>query len=239
MLAMCFSILPIFIATVCMFCKKDSIRSLIIGIFTGIILYICHDGFSVNSLNAIMTVLVMVFYNNATILLSIFLLLFIVYLIRHSDVLFSVNSLTEKYINSSKKVTIFLLIFGIIFSLDDYLLCISTAILLGDLAKKYGFSKEKTTFMINLTAVCCCCISPFSSWMPVIKATLINSGLQDDIIFKILPYNYTALLGIILVISIGMFKPFSFNSLPLSTQILQKKNETLSLQKNKSKIIAF
>ena len=65
MLAMCFSILPIFIATVCMFCKKDSIRSLIIGIFTGIILYICHDGFSVNSLNAIMTVLVMVFYNNA------------------------------------------------------------------------------------------------------------------------------------------------------------------------------
>lgn len=239
MLAMCFSILPIFIATVCMFCKKDSIRSLIIGIFTGIILYICRDGFSINSLNAIMTVLVMIFYNNVTVLLSIFLLLFIVYLIRHSDVLFSVNSLTEKYINSSKKVTIFLLTFGIIFSLDDYLLCISTAILLGDLAKKYGFSKEKTTFMINLTAVCCCCISPFSSWMPVIKATLINSGLQDDIIFKIIPYNYTAFLGIILVISIGMFKPFSFNSLPLSTQILQKKNETLPLQKNKSKITTF
>lgn len=239
MLAMCFSILPILIAIVCMFCKKDSIHSLIIGIFTGIILYICRDGFSVNSLNTIMTVLIIVFKSNATVLLSIFLLLFIVYLIRHSDVLLSVNALTKQYINSSKKVTIFLLIFGIIFSLDDYLLCISTAILLGDLAKRFGFSKEKTTFMINLTAVCCCCISPFSSWMPVIKATLINSGLQDNIIFKILPYNYTALLGIILVITIGMFKPFSFNSLPVNCQIPQKKSKTLPLQKNKSKITAF
>lgn len=212
MLSMFLSILPILIATSFMLCKKDATKSLFIGFCFGLAIFIFFNGFSLENFIKIYNVLTTTTFENISVLLSIFLLLFLVFLIKNSNIIFILNFLTERYINTHIKVIIFLLIFGIIFSLDDYLLCIATAMILNDIAQKHGFSKEKNTFLINITSVCCCCLSPFSSWMPVIKHTLVISGLHETDIYYIFPYNFTALFGIILVIIVGTFKQTAFNS---------------------------
>lgn len=76
--------------------------------------------------------------------------------------------------------------------------------------------------------------------MPVIKGTLATSGIEENIIYKTLPYNFTALLGIVLVVTSGIFKPYLFNSTSLKN-ILPKNKEIKksSLPKNRSKVIAF
>ena len=45
------------------------------------------------------------------------------------------------------------MVLGIILSLDDYLLCMAIGLILTSAAQRQGFSKEKTTYLINIIAV--------------------------------------------------------------------------------------
>lgn len=238
MLTMCISMLPIITATFCMLCKKNTICSLHLGICAGIIVYFIRNGLNCQNATTVCGVILSTTYNNITVIISIFLLLVLVFFIKNSSMFVELNSLTEKCINSPQKVIVFLITLGILFSLDDYLLCIATAVLLTNIAERQGFSKEKTTFLINITAVCCCCLSPFSSWMPVIKHTLFISGIEEQFIYKVLPYNFSAIIGIVFVIMIGILKPTLFNSKPYTNK--SKPTNPRSLAKsNKHQMLAF
>lgn len=108
-------------------------------------------------------------------------------------------------------------------------------------ATKQGYSNEKIAFMINITAVSCCCISPFSSWMPVLKSALSVSGVKETIIYQTIPYNYSASLGILIVIFIGLFRPKAFNSIPNPNgQTIKSTKHTIEKgEKNYFEMIAF
>lgn len=238
MLEMCISMLPIIIATFCMLWRKKTIHSLHLGIYAGIIVYFIHNGFTLKNATVVCCVIQSTVCNNAAVILSIFLMLFLVFFIKNSSLFVELNSLTERYINSTKKVIICLIIFGVLFSLDDYLLCIATAVLLTDVAEEQGFSREKTTFLINITAVCCCCLSPFSSWMPVIKRTLFISGIEEMFIYRVLPYNFTAIIGIVFAIIIGIQKTTLFNSKSYAINSKQT-NSHSSKKNNQHQLFAF
>ena len=235
------SMFPILIATLSLFFKKSTCYSMSIGIITGLAIFLLKNGLSIKYIILISNIIINTVIDNTTVLLNILFLFTFVYLIQNSKIILALNDFMEIYMFSSKRIIIFLIIFGIIFSLDDYLACIAMGTIFTTTATKQGFSKEKIAFMINITAVSCCCISPFSSWMPVLKSTLSNSGLEETMIYDILPYNYSALLGIIIVIFIGLFKPNAFNSI---SEVKNKtKNPIKHFQKqtmnNHSGIFAF
>lgn len=239
MLAMFISMFPILTATFCLLLKKSTSQSMTAGIIAGFAVFLLKNGLSFENMVLIGNTTVNTITDNATVLLSIFLLFILVYLIQNSRIIHALNGLTEDHLYSSGRIIIFLVIFGIIFSLDDYLSCIAMGAILTEASTKQGFSREKIAFMINITAVSCCCISPFSSWMPVLKSALYVSGVQETVIYQTLPYNYSAFFGILLVVFIGLFKPNAFNSLPRSRKQIKSSAKQHKNEKNYPEMIAF
>lgn len=240
MLAMCVSLFPILVTTFCLLCRKNALLSLLIGSFVGIAIFEFQCEFSLESIIEILYVIFDTILDNATVLIGILLLFFLVFLISHSSVIVALNNMVEQYVCSSLQIVIILLILGAIFSLDDYLLCMATAMILTDIAVKHGFSREKITYLINITSVSLCCLSPFSSWMPVIKRTLKISGLDESIIYKTLPYNFAAIIGLLFVIIVGLFKPLAFKSTQKNKSAIIKANITRKDNKLLSpEILAF
>lgn len=212
MLTITISIIPILVTTVCLLSKRGTSTSIMYGIEAGILLYLFQNGISFKNVLNICSIFLYTFFENAIIISNILLLFILVYLIQNSKIIDVLNEATEHYMESPVKIIVFLIIFGIVFSLDDYLSCMATGAVLTSAAKKQGFSNEKTACMINITAVSCCCLSPFSSWMPVIKSSLRASGLDENIIYQTIPYNYVAILGIALVIIFGFAKQSTFHT---------------------------
>lgn len=239
MLAMFIAISPILITIICLLFKRGTMRSLFTGIIAGLAIFYLSNGLNINTIVAVQNVIYNTFVDNVTVLLSILLLFFFVYLITYSNAIDIIIALTEGYINTKAKVIIALLFLGIILSLDDYLLCVAIGLILTNAAQRQGFSKEKTTYLINIIAVSCCCLSPFSSWMPVIKNTLTNSGINENIIYNILPYNFTAYLGITVVIIVGCFKPVAFNSVKSQVKKTQNNIAYRKADKTLPKIISI
>lgn len=239
MLAMFISVSPILVTTICLLCKRGTMRSLLTGIIVGLTTFCIINGLSINTIVTIQNVLCTTFIDNTTVLLSILLLFFLVYLLTYSNAIGIITTLTEGHINTKAKVITTLLFLGTILSLDDYLLCMAISLILTGAAQRQGFSKEKTTYLINIIAVSCCCLSPFSSWMPVIKNTLIISGIGEATIYDILPYNFTAYLGITIVIIVGLFKPMAFSSVP--NHIMKAENNSVYKKMDKviSKVISI
>lgn len=232
MLAMFISVLPILVTTICLLCKRGTMRSLFAGIIVGLAIFCLINGLSINTIVTVQNVFYTTFIDNATVLLSILLLFFLVYLLTYSNAISIITALTEGHINTKAKVIATLLFLGIILSLDDYLLCMAIGLILTGAAQRQGFSKEKTTYLINIIAVSCCCLSPFSSWMPVIKNTLIISGINETAIYNILSYNFTAYLGITIVVIVGLLKPMAFNSVP--SHIIKVQNNAAYKKMNKA-----
>lgn len=239
MLAMFISVLPILITTVCLLCKRGTMRSLFTGIIAGLAIFCLENDLSFNTIFIMQNVLYATFVDNVTVLLSILLLFFLVYLLTYSNAIGVITTITEGHIDTKAKVIITLLFLGIILSIDDYLLCMAIGLILTGAAKKQGFSEEKTTYLINIIAVSCCCLSPFSSWMPVIKHTLKISGINEAALYKILPYNFTAYLGIIIVIIVGVFKPTAFNSVPNHTKKGQNNAKAPKMDKTTPKVASI
>lgn len=210
MKSMFISMLPILIATLCLLFKKGTTHSMFFGTAVGIAIFLCLKGFSHQNICLISNTFLHTIFDNASVLISIFLLFILVYLIKNSETIVALNTIAIDHMNSPAKVTVAIIVLGIVFSLDDYLSCMAIGSILTAVCTKQGFTKEKTAFLINITAVSCCCISPFSSWMPVIKSALSISGLNNAIVYQTLPFNFAALIGILFVILIGLFKPNAF-----------------------------
>lgn len=218
MLNLFFSVLPFLIVFIFLLSKKNKTFSLLSGSVIGIGIFLLTNGFSTKNFHIVYQVIFCTLFDNIILLLSIFVLFLLINLIIESNLIDSTRILMEKYINSPLKVIIFLLILGCFFSLDDYLLCMAISAILNDIAIKQGFSREKTTYSINSIAVSICCLSPFSSWMPVITQTFQVSKLGTIHLYQILPYNFTAILGILIIIIVGIYRPLSFKSTPYANQ---------------------
>ena len=203
------SILPVILATFSIIVlKKGTTFSMMIGALFGIGYYLFMSHFSGGALYQTATIVVATFTDNWTILLNILLLFIMVYLIRNSRIMASFNYIVAPHLSSPWRVTIAMVLTAFLFSLDDYLVCIAMGVIFTDIAANCGFSKAKTAYIINLLAVSSCCISPFSSWMPVIKNAIMQSSWEGDVL-NLIPVNYFAFGGVLLAVFMGIHSDFS------------------------------
>ena len=198
------ALFPIVIATAGIFKTRKTFPSMLTGSLFGFVLYVCLKGISESTVFNVFNVCKTTLLDNYSVLLSVYLLMILVYLIKNSTIIDAVNATTTKYMNSPVKFLGFMLLFSILFSLDDYLACLALGAIMSEAARKNGYSLERTAYMINISAVCCCCLSPFSSWAPVIRSALASAG-DDSIYYTILPHNLSAITGLFMVVALCLF----------------------------------
>lgn len=112
----------------------------------------------------------------------------------------------ETHIKSRMGAQIVAVILGCIIFIDDYFNCLTVGSVMRPVTDKHKVSRAKLAYIIDSTAAPVCIIAPISSWAAAVSGFVQGEdGLS--IFVRAIPYNYYALLTIVMlfVIIIGKF----------------------------------
>ncbi len=96
---------------------------------------------------------------------------------------------------------------GVLIFIDDYFNCLTVGSVMRPVTDKHGISREKLSYYIDATAAPVCIIAPVSSWAAAVSAFVKDSGFSGLSIFiKAIPFNFYALLTIVMMVCLSLMK---------------------------------
>lgn len=96
-------------------------------------------------------------------------------------------------------------VLGILIFIDDYFNCLTVGSVMRPVAKQHRISASKLSYIIDATAAPVCIIAPISSWAAAVAGSV--EGEDGFTLFlNAIPYNYYALLTLVFVFGIILFK---------------------------------
>jgi len=96
-------------------------------------------------------------------------------------------------------------VLGILIFIDDYFNCLTVGSVMKPVAKRHRISASKLSYIIDATAAPVCIIAPISSWAAAVAGSV--EGEDGFTLFlNAIPYNYYALLTLVFVIGMIIFK---------------------------------
>lgn len=102
---------------------------------------------------------------------------------------------------------------GALIFVDDYFNCLTVGSVMRPVTDKFKISRAKLAYVIDATAAPICIIAPISSWAAAVTGVV--EGYDGLSLFvKAIPYNFYALLTIIMVISMAVMN-FDYGSMKL------------------------
>ncbi len=96
--------------------------------------------------------------------------------------------------------TIFL---GLVIFVDDYFNCLTVGSVMRPVTDTHGVSRAKLAYIIDCTAAPVCIIAPISSWAAAVSG-FAPDGMGIGLFIQSIPYNFYALLTILMVILIAV-----------------------------------
>ncbi len=94
---------------------------------------------------------------------------------------------------------------GALIFVDDYFNCLTVGSVMRPVTDKFKISRAKLAYIIDATAAPVCIIAPISSWAAAVSGVVSGeNGL--NLFMKAIPYNFYALLTIIMVIGMSIMK---------------------------------
>lgn len=94
---------------------------------------------------------------------------------------------------------------GMLIFIDDYFNCLTVGSVMRPVTDKHQVSRAKLAYIIDATAAPICIIAPISSWAAAVTGFV--EGEDGFAIFmNAIPYNYYALLTIIAMLTMVLFK---------------------------------
>ncbi|MBO5649180.1 MAG: Na+/H+ antiporter NhaC family protein, partial [Clostridia bacterium] len=94
---------------------------------------------------------------------------------------------------------------GALIFIDDYFNCLTVGSVMLPVADKHKISRAKLAYIIDATAAPICIIAPISSWAAAVSGFVDGvNGL--DLFVRSIPYNFYALLTIVMMITIAAMK---------------------------------
>ncbi|MBR5869726.1 MAG: Na+/H+ antiporter NhaC family protein [Clostridia bacterium] len=94
---------------------------------------------------------------------------------------------------------------GALIFIDDYFNCLTVGSVMLPVADKHKISRAKLAYVIDATAAPICIIAPISSWAAAVSGFVDGvNGL--DLFVRSIPYNFYALLTIVMMIVIACMK---------------------------------
>jgi len=109
---------------------------------------------------------------------------------------------------------------GCLIFIDDYFNCLTVGSVMRPVTDKHQVSRAKLAYLIDATAAPVCIISPISSWAAAVTG-FVDGEDGFALFIKAIPFNYYALLTIVMMIVITIWK-FDFGPMKLHEENAKK-----------------
>ncbi|WP_026506736.1 Na+/H+ antiporter NhaC family protein [Butyrivibrio sp. MC2013] len=200
------ALVPPLIAIILALISKEVYSSLFLGVVAGALLY---SDFNVeagvnhlytNGLRAVLSD-----EYNVGILCFLVILGVMVALMNKAGGSAAFGEWASKHIKSRVGVQLATIALGVLIFIDDYFNCLTVGSVMRPVTDKYKVSRAKLAYLIDATAAPVCIIAPISSWAAAVSG-FVEGENGIGLFVKTIPYNFYALLTIIMMVSIVVFK---------------------------------
>ena len=200
------SLIPPLIAIILVLITKESVFSLLIGGFVGCLVYTKLD--PIKAVEMMFEIMTEKMKSNVYIILFLALLGALVMVMTISGGAIAYGENLSKKIKTKTGAQLATILLGLVIFIDDYFNCLTIGATMGPIFDKYKISREKLAYLIDSTAAPICIIAPISSWAAFILGILKDSGINNplNIFIRSIPYNFYAILTIIMVLSVVLLK---------------------------------
>ena len=202
------SILPPVVAIILALITKEVISSLIIGIFSGTLIYAFHTGGGiVKAVDVTIHLMAEKLGENASMIIFLGLLGALVTVITMAGGSRAYGEWAGQKIKSKRGAQLGTsLLVGVIF-IDDYFNCLTIGTVMRPVTDKYKISRAKLAYIIDATAAPICIIAPISSWAASVISQM--GGLEVngtklngmETFMATIPYKLYAILTLIMLLS--------------------------------------
>ena len=110
------------------------------------------------------------------------------------------------HVHSRVSAQLATILLGCLIFIDDYFNCLTVGSVMRPVADKEKISRAKLAYLIDATAAPVCIIAPISSWAAAVSR-FAPEGTNGIVLFmKAIPYNYYAILSILMMVFLTIFK---------------------------------
>lgn len=202
MAATAWSILPPVITIVLALWTKEVYMSLIIGIFSGALLF--TGGNILESILTMFTVMSDKVGSNVNILVFLVILGILVAAISRSGATRAYGEWASKTIKGQRSALLLTALLGIVIFIDDYFNCLTVGTVMRPVTDKLKVARTKLAYIIDATAAPVCIIAPVSSWAAAVGSSLPENSTIDgfSLFLQTIPFNLYAWLTILFMLFI-------------------------------------
>ncbi len=209
--------LPAIIAIVLALITKQVYVSLFLGIFVGAMIYTAGD--PLNAMFTVFKVMSEKVGDNVPIIVFLVVLGILVVLMQKSGGAKAYGTWAGKKIKSKGGALAATAGLGCLIFVDDYFNCLTVGSVMRPVTDRFKISRSKLSYIIDATAAPVCIIAPISSWAAAVAGELEGDGLM--VFISTIPFNVYALLTIIMVFALCIFK-FDFGRMRKHERIAEQ-----------------
>ncbi len=200
------ALIPPIVAIVLALITKEVYSSLFIGILVGGLFY---SGFSFEGtvMHIYETGFIGVLTDSYNVGILIFLVILgaMVCLMNRAGGSAAFGNWAGKHIKSRVGAQLATIALGVLIFIDDYFNCLTVGSVMRPVTDKHNVSRAKLSYLIDATAAPICIIAPISSWAAAV-ASCVEGDNGFELFLKAIPYNFYALLTIVMMIFIVITK---------------------------------
>lgn len=204
------SIIPPLIAIILALITKEVVFSLIIGVFSGVIIYVVVSGLpmaGVEVFSLTSSLLVQKLSENASMIIFLSLLGIIVALVTRSGGSRAYGEWAARRFKAKGTAGVATSLLGIVIFIDDYFNCLTVGTVMKPVTDRMKMSREKLAYIIDSTAAPICIIAPISSWAAaVISYFPKEAGNGMSAFIQSIPMNLYAVLTLFMVFYMSIRK---------------------------------
>ena len=196
------SIVPPIVAIGLALITKEVFSSLLVGIFTGTLIYACGTGANIVMGTTEFAFKMMAEKLDFNILIFCSLLGALIYVITMAGGTHAYGKAATRLIKGRRSTLTATSGLGIAIFIDDYFNCLTVGTVMRPLTDLYRISREKLAYIIDSTAAPICIIAPISSWAAAVGSSLKSTGAFESELgafVSTIPWNFYALLSLVLV----------------------------------------
>ena len=196
------SMMPPIITIILALLTKEVYMSLIIGIFSGAMLF--TGGSLLESILTMFAVMEDKIGGNVNILVFLVILGILVAAITKSGATRAYGEWAAKVINGKRSALGLTALLGIVIFIDDYFNCLTVGTVMRPVTDKFKIARAKLAYVIDATAAPICIIAPVSSWAAAVGSSLPEGSTVDGftIFLQTIPFNLYAWLTMAFMIYI-------------------------------------
>ena len=197
------AVFPPMLTIVLVLATKEVYMSLLIGIFSGAMLY--------TDFNVLQTILTMFAVmeekvgKNVNILVFLVILGIIVAAITRSGATAAYGSWAAKHIKGKRSSLLLTALLGLVIFIDDYFNCLTVGTVMRPITDKFKVSGAKLAYIIDATAAPVCILAPVSSWAAAVGSSLPEGSTIDGfgLFLQTIPINLYAILTMVFMVFIA------------------------------------